>query len=236
MALPTELRLKMWKFLRPRHRLIRLSLKEGDFRSTAILPIGLQICKESREVTLRSYKLRIAVEPSNARIYINTKYDALQLLIPRDCDDLATYCSLLTMACAAIKKDIKVVFIDCEDFVEILNARPAALKAGPDKPSLTPLFGPDCQVFVLQKQSELIRHIRSQPLSHKLAEESPFAQKMKSVFGARKIDFIWRDEFKGTMAERKDPLIEQNWTNGSDELDKMVNRIVKPYVKSLKLD
>ncbi|KAF7861459.1 hypothetical protein EAF04_008024 [Stromatinia cepivora] len=133
--LPLELRRKIWRSSLPGPRLIRISLRGENFMSNAALSIGLQICKESRDETLRFYKLCFAAQPSHARIYFNVDYDAIHFLIPLSMK-ISTYFGLFSLANATIKDDIKVVFLENEWFWELA-----------DKDFPMPLLGPDCRVF-----------------------------------------------------------------------------------------
>ncbi|TGO52856.1 hypothetical protein BCON_0133g00010 [Botryotinia convoluta] len=155
---PLELRLKIWRLSFPGPRLIRISLIEGHFMSNATTPNGLRVCKESRDDTLRFYKLCFAANPSNARIYFNVDCDVPHLITqPLDPyfyhlhmfnhlftpysmgSPVATYLRLFSIAHAAIRNDIKAVYLeDCRLLTGEYEAPPMHL------------FGPDCQ-FIEQK-------------------------------------------------------------------------------------
>ncbi|TGO24427.1 hypothetical protein BPAE_0103g00280 [Botrytis paeoniae] len=118
---PLELRLKLWRLSFPGPRLVRISLIEGHFMSNAIIPTGLRVCKESRDETLRFYKLCFAADPSNARIYFNVDCDVPHL----------------------ITQPLDPYFYNLHTF----NHLSTPLLAGEYEAPPMPLFGPHCQVF-----------------------------------------------------------------------------------------
>ncbi|CAD6444664.1 d9b46385-14bd-4218-9c58-0633c10b0c95-CDS [Sclerotinia trifoliorum] len=142
--LPLEVRRKIWRSSLPGPRLIDISLRGEIFMSNATIPIGLQICKESRDETLRFYKLCFAAQPSQARIYFNADHDAIYLLTPHSMR-LSTYFSLFSLATATIKDDIKVVFVGNGWHWEHT-----------DKASLMPWPGPNCRVVLFRKRCQAL--------------------------------------------------------------------------------
>ncbi|TAQ84224.1 hypothetical protein B7494_g7453 [Chlorociboria aeruginascens] len=79
--LPAEIRLRIWKFLFPGPRLVRIKLQSKGCSSAAPLPITLHICQESREETQKSYSLAFPVQSLDAaaRIYFDFKIDTILL-------------------------------------------------------------------------------------------------------------------------------------------------------------
>lgn len=186
--------------------------------SNATLPIGLQICKEFRDETLRFYKLCFAAEPSHARIYFNADYDAIHLLTPQSMR-LSTYLGLFSLATATIKDDIKVVFVGNEWHLEHT-----------DQASFMPLPGPNCRVFLFQKSCQALGALSTfrqvvNFMVHWYARDTPSFQ---VTFGTSKITAVFcYDKLEGE--ENPDPhVIEQDWTTGHG-----FDGVVRQYVERL---
>lgn len=170
--LPLELRLKIWRSSLPGPRLIRISVEDGSFKSNTPHPLGLQICKESREETLRIYQLSIAVEPSKNHIYINTDHDGLLLLSPSSDDyhstEFIANLKRFTTANYAIKNDIKVVCLGYK------HTRPAPRAA---------LFGPNCRLFYFTNSLNRERHLAPWNYSSTRAEDLFGTKKLRIISG-----------------------------------------------------
>ncbi|KAF5873117.1 uncharacterized protein Bfra_008394 [Botrytis fragariae] len=161
--------------------------------SNATIPTGLRVCKESRDETLRFYKLCFAADPSNARIYFNVDCDVPHLITqpldpyfynlhmsnhlftPQNMGSpLATYPRLFSIAHAAIKNDIKAVCLeDCR------------LLAGEYEGPPMHLFGPNCQVFDFYGI-----YFRTQNLYYGELPQQSLCQRIGEMFGTSKFAYI----------------------------------------------
>ncbi|KAL3417918.1 hypothetical protein PVAG01_10928 [Phlyctema vagabunda] len=82
-ALPLELRLKIWRHTFPAFRIVGISHQFAShqftgWRSPDASPITLQVNQESREETLKHYKLSFGTRLAPATIYFNSKLDSLR--------------------------------------------------------------------------------------------------------------------------------------------------------------
>jgi len=79
--LPTELRLKVWKFTLPGPRILELRYdkKHAEFISVARLPRALFICKESREETLKHYDFSFGIDEGSSKVLVDFSVDILLL-------------------------------------------------------------------------------------------------------------------------------------------------------------
>jgi hypothetical protein len=90
--LPSELRLRIWKFSLPGPRCLELWYHERykQYQAPAILPQALQVCNESRQEALKHYKTTFGSLGSPGRIYFDFEVDILLLncagLIPEGRD------------------------------------------------------------------------------------------------------------------------------------------------------
>ncbi|ESZ98451.1 hypothetical protein SBOR_1113 [Sclerotinia borealis F-4128] len=189
--LSPQLRCKIWRASFPGPRLILVSIEEGNLVSNASLPISLQVCQESRYETLRFYKLRFAVDPSNARIYFNPECDAIQLLSPRPMDpnSLAAYSRLFSMASVAIKNDIKAV---CMHVTWASETTIRVLRTDTGEAPFTSLFGPDCQVFLFTDKSQMLPFPQAtwKPKRQTVTQSSDLGSGVKAIFGTTKFTSI----------------------------------------------
>ncbi|KAF7954545.1 hypothetical protein EAE96_005665 [Botrytis aclada] len=222
---PPELRLRIWRLSFPGPRLIRISLIEGHFMSNATTPIGLRVCKESRDETLRFYKLCFAADPSDARIYFNVDCDVPHLIThpldpyfyPRPAfrrrftpyhmgSPVATYLRLFSIAHAAIRNDIKAVCLeDCRLLADEYETPP------------THLFGPKCQMFDF---SGIYFHTKILYYGELLPQQS-LRQRLGEIFDTSKFAYIdgrrpsfpssWASAPSSQPSDSFAPFIEQVW-------------------------
>jgi len=77
--LPTEIRLKIWKYCLPAPRALEVDYGEcSDFLHCKYPPpIALQICRESRAEALKHYELAFDNRPNASRIYFDFSRDGL---------------------------------------------------------------------------------------------------------------------------------------------------------------
>ncbi|KAB8295222.1 hypothetical protein EYC80_007140 [Monilinia laxa] len=234
--LPKELRLEIWRSSLPGPRLIRLFIdKNNNLVSNATPPIGLQICQESRIETLRFYKRRFAVDSSNARIYINTEYDALQLPSPSsfvvdgqlEVEGLVTFWTLFKMATTDIRNDIKAACVDNAWFQTIVLA---SLQTDAGQPLFPPPFGPDCRLFLFQGKWELL------PFRHTVWSAIPknfsgLDRVSQPIFGTSKITSIIHEESPTNRAHKtivpRIPLSDQDWTTNFDGFGSVVRQYIE---------
>ncbi|TGO42364.1 hypothetical protein BHYA_0009g00430 [Botrytis hyacinthi] len=160
--------------------------------SNATIPTGLRICKESRDETLRFYKLCFAAELWNARIYFNVDCDVPHLITkpsascfgnPHNVNrpfttygmgPVVTYLILFSIAHAAIKNDIKAVCLE--------NCRHLSLEyEGPPMH----LFGPNCQVFDFHGI-----YFRAQILYYGEPPQQSLRQRIGQIFGTSKFAHV----------------------------------------------
>jgi hypothetical protein len=76
----------IWEYTLPIQRVVRVSFVRDEFRSTAKIPIALQICRESRLHAQKTYKLSFAYKHSICprRTYFNFERDVFDLVIEED--------------------------------------------------------------------------------------------------------------------------------------------------------
>ncbi|KAF7925858.1 hypothetical protein EAE99_005893 [Botrytis elliptica] len=219
--IPLELRLKIWRLSFPGPRLTRIFFIEGHFMSNATIPTGLHVCKESRNETLRFYKLCFAAEPSKARIYFNVDCDVPHLKAdPLDSyfyelHNVFTggmkspvnisYLRLFSKAHAAIRNDMKAVCLEgCRYVAPGYEGRPMHL------------FGPNCRVFDFHGN-----YFGTPNLYYGETSRFGFRERVEEVFGTSKFTHIddhpsyFRDYESPTPYSLPSgslgPLIEQVW-------------------------
>ncbi|QSZ36698.1 hypothetical protein DSL72_006579 [Monilinia vaccinii-corymbosi] len=236
--LPGELRLKIWRTSFPGARLIRVSLdKNGNLVSNATPPISLQICRESRDETLKYYKRRLGTDPSHARIYINTERDALHLPHPRSFIDggapherLVAFWEVLARATADVQDEIRAACVDTAWFqTKVLTS----LRTHDGQPIRRPPFALDCRLFVFPGRDELMmpfRHTVWIPVPKKTT--SGLARESQSVFGTANITSVVKVESSTNRTQRtivpRTPLVDQDWITGFDGF----GCVVRQYIES----
>ncbi|KAF7952415.1 uncharacterized protein EAE97_001912 [Botrytis byssoidea] len=207
--LPLELRLEIWRLSFPGPRLIRIFFIEGHFMSNATVPPGLHVCKESRNETLRFYKLCFAADPSNARIYFNVDCDVPHLIA----DHLDSYFYNIhnfsspfpKFTHAAIRNDLKTVCLE--------NCRHVALEY---EGVPMHLFGPNCQVFDFHGF-----YFRTQIFYYGEPPQQILRQRIGEIFGTSKFTHVnsyaptcpigWALDPSPQPPDSFAPLIEQVW-------------------------
>lgn len=239
LRLPKELRLKIWRSLLPDARLVPLSLDEHEnLVSNAIPPIGLQICKESRDETLRFYKLCFAADPAKARIYFSTDRDVVQLPSPynRSLLSLVLFSRILTMANAAIKNDIKAV---CMSKVWLMAGIVRALPQNTDSAPLPPFFGPNCRLLLFEQDKYGLlpfRHTLWVTAEKHFSHKTLWDLEIEAVYGTSKLIPIIQveDPLNRTreMIVPRTPLNDQDWSGfegyGSVVRQYIANNLVLP--------
>lgn len=213
--------------------------------SNATTPTGLHVCKESRDETLRFYKLCFAADPSNARIYFNVDCDIPYLIaeplnpyfydlynvdcpfttFSEGCQEV-TYLRLFSIAHAAIRNDIKAICLE--------NCRYLAIAyEGPPMH----LFGQNCQVFDLAGI-----YFRTQNLYYSEPRQQILRQRLGEIFGTSKFTLIdgypaispidWALDPSSQPPDSFVPLIEQVWAADFHGFNDIVWQLIEQKVNT----